>query len=454
VSAGTYTAATPLEPGTTYKVTVYAPDPSAAQLGRAGSDASAPAGYLSIELAPSPGSPSPDSNALIDAKPSGDQPLLVFPPFHSGGAIRALYGPPHTSGATLLRNSVYGAASPYGDAYALARRLAAGAATPYQFVEAVKNYLANNYTYNENPPSGPYPLETFLFSSHRGYCQQFAGAMALLLRMGGVPARVAAGFTPGREDSTRTTWLVTDYDAHAWVEVWFPHYGWVRFDPTPPSDPALSNHPPVVGSGGTNIAATSAGISASKTTHRTSALKRRAISQGRNGLGGGSGAGGSVLTWIGVAVGAALLALVLIATKPLHSAEALVEELEAALRRIGRPLPAGATLSWLERRVDGSSDAAGYVRGLRLARFGGADRLPTRRQRRALRRQLRLGLGPFGVVRAGWALPPRWGRLRTRAPRGNGRWRTRAPGGNRRWRTRAPGGNGRWRTRAPGGNRA
>ena len=65
----------------------------------------------------------------------------------------------------------------------------------------------------------------------RGYCQHFAGAMALMLRFLGIPARVAAGFTSGkREDGG---WTVTDHNAHAWVEVWFPGYGWLAFDPTP-----------------------------------------------------------------------------------------------------------------------------------------------------------------------------------------------------------------------------
>jgi hypothetical protein len=92
-----------------------------------------------------------------------------------------------------------------------------------------------------------------------------------------------------------------------------------------------------------------------------------------------------------------------------------VAELEGALRRMGRPLPVGATLAGFERRVSGSPDASAYVRGLRVARFGGAHDLPTRRQRRALRRELRLARGLFGGLRALWALPPRWGSSRTRA---------------------------------------
>jgi hypothetical protein len=97
-----------------------------------------------------------------------------------------------------------------------------------------------------------------------------------------------------------------------------------------------------------------------------------------------------------------------VATKPLRSNDAMVTELEGALRRIGRPLPGGATLTWLERRVSGSADAAAYVRALRMARFGDGAALPSRGERRALRRALRLGQGPLGTLRSVWALPPRW----------------------------------------------
>jgi hypothetical protein len=64
-----------------------------------------------------------------------------------------------------------------------------------------------------------------------GYCQHFAGAMALMLRLLGIPARVAAGFLPGVYHGD--FWQVTDHDAHTWVEVWFRGFGWLPFDPTP-----------------------------------------------------------------------------------------------------------------------------------------------------------------------------------------------------------------------------
>ena len=84
------------------------------------------------------------------------------------------------------------------------------------------------------------PLVTFVTKTHAGYCQYFAGAMALMLRYLGIPARVAVGFAGGSYDPNQHLWDVTDREAHAWVEVWFKGYGWLPFDPTPagPGAPA------------------------------------------------------------------------------------------------------------------------------------------------------------------------------------------------------------------------
>ncbi len=77
-------------------------------------------------------------------------------------------------------------------------------------------------SYDEQPPSsgGVPPLAYFVDEGRRGYCQHFAGAMALMLRFLGVPTRIAAGFTSGRRRDG--VWTVTDRNAHTWVEVWFP----------------------------------------------------------------------------------------------------------------------------------------------------------------------------------------------------------------------------------------
>ena len=76
-------------------------------------------------------------------------------------------------------------------------------------------------------------LVQFVTQTKRGYCQHFAGAMALMLRYLGIPARVAAGFTSGSYDADSHEWTVTDHEAHDWVEVYFPGWGWIPFDPTP-----------------------------------------------------------------------------------------------------------------------------------------------------------------------------------------------------------------------------
>jgi hypothetical protein len=125
---------------------------------------------------------------------------------------------------------------PYAPLYRQAERVAGDAPTPYAAAVALEGWFrrTGGFRYDEHPPkaSGP-PLVAFVTRTKRGYCQHFAGAMALMLRMLGVPARVAVGFTPGGYDSRSGVWTVTDRDAHAWVEAWFPVYGWLPFDPTP-----------------------------------------------------------------------------------------------------------------------------------------------------------------------------------------------------------------------------
>jgi len=125
---------------------------------------------------------------------------------------------------------------PYAGVAELSRRVIAGARTPYEAVNRTESFLRQRYEYDETPPlppPGTPPLVDFLLGSQRGFCQQFAGAMALMLRMNGIPARVAVGFTPGRFDASADRWDVLDRDAHSWVEVRFDGFGWLPFDPTP-----------------------------------------------------------------------------------------------------------------------------------------------------------------------------------------------------------------------------
>ncbi len=399
--AGTWQSGTPMGPGTSYTLSVYSPQPSPHELATAGRDYpdNLLASFLTLRLPPASSSGAGVGTVRV-----------TFPVFHthrqpsvtpgSAPVPRGLLAPPHQSEGVAAIDE-----SPYAQAYALAHRLAAKARTPYAFVMSVRNWLsqAHGFSYTQTPPQRQFPLESFLFTDHTGYCQQFSGAMALLLRMGGIPARVAAGFTPGTYDQKSGRWIVTDIDAHAWVEAWFPTYGWVRFDPTPTTAPAR---------GGGAIEPILKGTLPGGKSTTDAALGRRGVGSGGAATTAGRhrAAGGTSLWWLGV-LGVALIALLAWAARRLmrdHIARTdLLAELERALARTGRPLQDGHTLVALERRLHGAPDAEAYVRTLRLSRYGGLERTPNAAERRALRRELGRGLGFIGRIRALWALPPR-----------------------------------------------
>ncbi len=390
-SAGTWTAGTPLGPGDSYTVSVYSPHPSGAELAATGADypSTAVADELTIDV--------PTGGLTI-----GSLPQVQFPPFHSPAQIVNVIGPYDVSGFQLLQDS------PYLRAYQLAQRLAAAAPTPYAFAQSVERYLSpqNGFVYDQNPPPATYPLESFLFSARRGYCQQFAGAMALLLRMGGVPARVATGFTPGDYDASKHRYVVSDLDAHAWVEVYFPQYGWVRFDPTPAAAPARGGHTsllPAQGQSTNNQLAQRSG------RRREGQAPIAGASSGHQGGGGGGLPLGLLVGLVAAALVAVGLLIGLVRRGSPPSAERLVLELERAFERSGRPLSGGATLRGLEHRFRASAPAVRYVHALCLARFAGKAELPSGADRRAVRAELATGLGATGRLRALWALPPRPG---------------------------------------------
>jgi len=76
-------------------------------------------------------------------------------------------------------------------------------------------------------------VDYFLFDLRQGYCDYFATAMVVMGRAVGLPARLATGYATGRYDPGQEGYLVTGMDAHAWVEIYFPGYGWIEFEPTP-----------------------------------------------------------------------------------------------------------------------------------------------------------------------------------------------------------------------------
>jgi hypothetical protein len=386
-SPGTWAVVGQLRSGDAYRAHVYVPRPTAEQLARAGT------AYPDVmELYRS-----------IRLPAAGDDPArgteMVFHAFGSHRSPIAL-GP---SGTIAQRGEAVLAASPYARAYALARRLRAGAANPYDYARRVEGYLANGrYRYDEQVPRHAVPLDAFLFADHRGYCQHFSGAMALLLRMGGVPARVAAGFAPGSFDPTQREYVVRDLDAHSWVEAYFPRYGWVTFDPTPAIAPARGQAS-FVPTGGADSGQRADGAVGDRLSDPKAG--------GASPTGSSSPASFPVLPMAGGAGGLAFLALlgVVLArrvgrVRPRVGPE--LAELERALRRSGRPTAGGVTLRGLETKFAWEPSAAGYIRAVREARYGFATSGPTKAQRRGLRRALGAGLEVTGRLRALWALPP------------------------------------------------
>ena len=117
----------------------------------------------------------------------------------------------------------------------LSRRVTRGADSPYAKAAAIQAYLRDptNFTYDvqQRPGNGYQALVNFLTVDRRGYCEQFASAMAVMARVNGIPSRVGVGFLPGTPNGDHFDVYVRDM--HAWPELYFTGYGWVRFEPTP-----------------------------------------------------------------------------------------------------------------------------------------------------------------------------------------------------------------------------
>jgi transglutaminase-like putative cysteine protease len=120
----------------------------------------------------------------------------------------------------------------------LAEQIVAGSHNNYDKAANIERYLKTRYGYTldlTGPPAAD-PLPYFLFVRRAGHCEYFASAMTVMLRSLGIPARYATGFLPGQFNDVGGDYIVRASDAHAWVEAYFPGYGWITFDPTPPAD--------------------------------------------------------------------------------------------------------------------------------------------------------------------------------------------------------------------------
>ena len=124
----------------------------------------------------------------------------------------------------------------------------AGATTPYDQAKAIESWFLakGRFTYTLKPPlarSGERPLDFFLFTSKKGFCQDFSTAMNVMLRTLRIPSRQMSGFGAGVFDEKTHQYTVNSLDAHSWVEVFFPGYGWIPFEPTPDGINAPVNRP-------------------------------------------------------------------------------------------------------------------------------------------------------------------------------------------------------------------
>jgi protein-glutamine gamma-glutamyltransferase len=380
---GGLTRVSQLERGETYTVWSYAPRPGPAELARLG--ARYPA----------------DLERFLDLGRTRVQP------FGTPGRDEQV--------DALFSDERYLPLWPYREVWEQAKRLRADARTPYGAVVALETWFRSTggFRYDEQPRPGAAalpPLADFVTAAKRGYCQHFAGAMALMLRMLGVPARVAAGFTSGkREDGG---WTVTDHDAHAWVEAWFPGYGWLAFDPTPGRGALTASYSATSQGFNARDAAEAFGGAQARGggVQQLQLLERERLLAQREALAAQQDDGRSSI-WLVVLLAAAAVAAIALAKAvrrraryltrdPRRIATAARHELADFLADQGIAVGASATPEELRElvRVELGRDAAPFARALAEARFGppeasGVAAARVRRELRALLRSLRHGLG-------------------------------------------------------------
>lgn len=120
----------------------------------------------------------------------------------------------------------------------LAKKITTDKTTVFDKASAIEAYLRENIAYNEGipfPPADRDKVDYILFDLKEAYCDYYATSMIVMLRSLGIPARLAAGYARGQVetlDNQETAYLVKNKDAHSWVEVFFPTYGWIEFEPT------------------------------------------------------------------------------------------------------------------------------------------------------------------------------------------------------------------------------
>jgi hypothetical protein len=298
----------------------------------------------------------------------------------------------------------------------LADEVAGRARTPYDAVARLESWFVSSgrFHYSNHPTVIQPALAGFVTQTHAGYCQYFAGAMTLMLRYLGIPARVAVGFAGGTYSASSHSWLVTDRDAHAWVEVWFKGYGWLAFDPTPPA-PGSSRHPSLAGTpavaasggkggpggsakkagGGNGSAAVASKLKRQNGFDRPHARAAAHVSAAGTGVGGGDRRRALLFLLLAAALGLASIVSAKAGMRllrnrhrdPRRAAAACREELVAFLVDQRIEVPRSATLYELGELVrrEFGVEPRPFVGAATAARFGRSDPGRAREARRELR---------------------------------------------------------------------
>ncbi len=172
----------------------------------------------------------------------------------------------------------------------LAHKIAGDIPTAYEKAEAIEGYLRSNYQYAtavKSAPAGRDPVDYFLFDLKQDFCEYFSSSMVVMLRELGVPARMVEGFTTGTYDPSTGRYIVRELDAHAWVEAYFPQYGWIEFEPTPSQPPFGRADADLTGAGGSGTGGDGGGAGG-EGSDRISRLDRE-FDIGDNGIDSGEG---------------------------------------------------------------------------------------------------------------------------------------------------------------------